>query len=73
MRNMAKKKKIKDMCFCIIPGLIGILIIFFSIVAKFSDNPGLYSNISWVFFWVFLGLVLIAHTIITVINLCKCE
>ena len=70
---MAKKKKIKDMCFCIIPGLVGIVIIFFSILAAFSDDPGIYRNFSWVFFWVFLGLVLISHTIISVVNLCKCE
>jgi len=70
---MAKKKKIKDMCFCIIPALVGILIIFFSILAAFSDDAGIYKNFSWVFFWVFLGLVLISHTAISVINLCKCE
>ena len=70
---MAKKKKIKDMCFCIIPALVGILIIFFSIINAFSDDAGIYKNFSWVFFWVFLGLVLIAHTTISVINLCKCE
>jgi len=70
---MAKKKKIKDMCFCIIPALVGIVIIFFSILAAFSDDAGVYKNSSLVFFWVFLGLVLIAHTTISVINLCKCE
>jgi hypothetical protein len=70
---MAKKKKIKDMCFCVIPALVGILIIFFSIISAFSDDAGIYKNFSWVFFWVFLGLVLIAHTTISVINLCKCE
>lgn len=70
---MAKKKKIKDMCFCIIPGLVGIIVIFFSISAAYSNDAGIYRNFSWVFFWVFLGLVLISHTIISVINLCKCE
>jgi len=70
---MVKKKKIKDMSFCIIPALVGITIIVFSIAGAFSDDPGIYKNFSWVFFWVFLGLVLIAHTTISVINLCKCE
>jgi len=70
---MAKKKKIKDMCFCIIPALVGILIILFSISAAFSNEAGIYKSFEWVFLWVFLGLVLIAHTIISVINLCKCE
>ena len=69
---MAKKKKIKDMCFCIIPGLVGIIIIFFSILAAFSEDAGIYKNFQWVFFWVFLGFVLIAHTTISVVNLCKC-
>jgi len=66
------KKKIKDMCFCIIPALVGVVIILFSITAGFSDELGIYMNPSWVFFWVFLGLVLISHTTISVINLCKC-
>jgi len=70
---MVKKKKIKDMCFCIIPALVGILIIFFSIVNAFSNEAGIYKNFEWVFIWVFLGLVLISHTAISVINLCKCE
>jgi len=70
---MAKKKKIKDMCFCIIPALVGIVIILFSIAAAFSDVEGIYMNFSFVFLWVFLGLVLISHTAISVINLCKCE
>ncbi len=61
------------MCFCIIPALVGIMIIFFSIIFAFSDNAGIFENFSWVFFWVFLGLVLISHTAISVINLCKCE
>ena len=70
---MVKEKKIKDMCFCIIPAIVGIVIILFSIAAVFSDDPGIYKNSGWVFFWVFTGLVLIAHTAISVINLCRCE
>ena len=61
------------MCFCIIPALVGVVIILFSISAAFSDEVGIYMNSSLVLFWVFLGLVLIAHTTISVINLCKCE
>jgi hypothetical protein len=70
---MAKKKKIKDMCFCIIPGLVGVVIIFFSILAAFSEDAGIFKNFSLVFLMVFLGLVLISHAIISVVNLCKCE
>ena len=70
---MVIKKKIKDMGFCIIPGLVGVTIILFSIAAGFSDELGIYMNASWVFFWVFLGIVLISHTAITYYNLCKCE
>ena len=65
------KKKIKDMCFCIIPALVGVFIILFSIAAGFSDELGIYMNSSLVFFWVFLGLVLIAHTTISIIEVCK--
>jgi len=70
---MAKKKKIKDICFCIIPALVGVMIIFFTILTFFSDDAGVFKNFSLVFFWVFLGLVLIAHTTVSVINVCKCE
>jgi len=61
------------MGFCIIPALVGIMIIFFSILAAFSDVEGIYMNFTFVLLWVFLGLVLIAHTTVSVINLCKCE
>jgi len=61
------------MCFFIIPALVGILIILFSISVAFSDEAGIYKSFEWGFFGVFLGLVLIAHTIISIINLCKYE
>ena len=70
---MVIEKKIKDMCFCIIPGLVGLTIILFSITAGFSDELGIYMNASWVFFWVFLGIVLISYNAITYYNLCKYE
>lgn len=60
------------MGFCIVPALAGVLIIIFSITNAFSEDAGIYSNLSLVLFWVFIGLVLIAHTTISVINLCKC-
>jgi len=61
------------MGFCIIPSLVGIVIIFFSILAAFSEDAGVYQNANLVFLMVFLGLVLISHTIISVNKLCKCE
>lgn len=70
---MARKKKIKELCFCLIPAIVGILMIVFSIATAFSENGGIYKEASWVFFWVFLGLVLIAHTIMSVIVVCKRE
>ena len=70
---MANKNKIKDICFCIIPALVGLTIIIFSLAAVFSDDPGVYKNSGWVFFWIFLGIVLISHTTISVINYCKCD
>ena len=54
------------MGFCMIPALVGIVIIFFSISASFSTVVGIYMEPLWVFLWVFLGMVLISHTIVTV-------
>jgi hypothetical protein len=54
------------MGFCILPALVGVVIIFFSISASFSTVVGIYMEPSWVFLWVFLGMVLISHTIVTV-------
>ena len=54
------------MGFCMIPALVGVVIIFFSISASFSTVVGIYMEPSWVFLWVFLGMVLISHTIVTV-------
>lgn len=65
------KLKFKDVCFCFIPAMIGILIIFFTIVNAFNDNGGIYKEPSWIFFWIFLGLALISHTIISINSLCK--
>jgi len=70
---MVIKKKIKELGFCILPGLVGATIILFSIAAGFSDELGIYMNASWVFFWAFLGMVLISHTAISYNNLCKCK
>ena len=61
------------MGFCILPALVGVVIIFFSILASFSTVAGIYMAPSWVFLWVFLGLVLISHTIITVSRRRICE
>jgi len=68
-----KKEKIKDMGFCIMPALVGVVIILFSISASFSTVAGIYMEPSWVFLWVFLGLVLISHTIVTVSRRRNCE
>jgi len=67
------KKKIKDLCFCLIPAMVGIVVIVFSIINVFLENGGIYKELSWVFFWAFLGLVLIAHTTISIIEVCKRE
>jgi hypothetical protein len=61
------------MGFCIIPALVGVVIIFFSISASFSTVVGIYMAPSWVFLWVFLGLVLISHTIVLVSMRRRCE
>ena len=70
---MVKKEKIKDMGFFILPAFVGVVIIFFSISASFSTVPGIYMGPAWVFLWVFLGLVLISHTIVLVSMRPKCE
>ena len=49
---MVKKEKIKDMGFCILPALIGVFIIFFSILASFSTVIGVHMEPSWGFFMV---------------------
>lgn len=54
------------MGFCIIPALVGVVIIFFSISASFSTVAGIYMAPSWVFLWVFLGMTLISHTVVLV-------
>ena len=54
------------MGFCMIPALVGVVIIFLSILASFSTVVGIYMEPSWVFLWAFLGMVLISHTIVTV-------
>jgi len=55
------------------PALVGVVIIFFSISALFSTVAGIYMKPSWVFLWVFLGMVLISHTIVTISRRCRCE
>ncbi len=61
------------MGFCMIPALVGIVIIFLSILASFSVVVGVHMELSWVFLWVFLGLALISHTIVTVSRRRRCE
>jgi len=61
------------MGFCIMPALVGVVIILFSISASFSTVAGIYMNSSWVFLWVFLGMVLISHTIVTISRRRRCE
>lgn len=67
-------KKIKDICFCIIPAIIGILVIAFNLAIIFNKDTGmLYKNYNWAFFWTFIGLVLISHTIVSIVEVCKRE
>ena len=61
------------MGFCMIPALVGVVIIFFSISASHSSVVGVYMKPLQIFLWVFLGLVLISHTIVTVSRRRKCE
>ena len=67
------KLKVKDVCFCFIPAMVGILMIFFTVLGAFNENAGLAKDLSWIFFWVFLGLVLISHTIVSIYTVCKKE
>jgi len=64
------KLKVKDACFCFIPAMVGILMIFI-VLATFNDNSGIYNEIGWIFFWIFLGLVLIAYSLVSFYTLCK--
>jgi len=62
------------MCFCIIPALVGILLIFISTLNYFgSKNSGCEISSSLLFFYVFLGLALIAHSIVSIVEVCKRE
>ena len=62
------------MLFCVIPATVGLLYIFFNLLVVFNEESGMfYHNFNWAFLSVFLGLVLISHSIISVANLCKCE
>lgn len=47
--------------------------IFFTVLGAFNDDVGLAKELSWIFFWTFLGLVLIAHTIVSIYMVCKKE
>jgi len=65
-------KKLKNICFCIIPAIIGILIITFNLAIAFNKDAGmLYKNYNWAFFWIFIGLALISHTIVSIVEVCK--
>ena len=68
-----KVKDATDTFFCFIPAMVGILMIFFTICIAFNENAGIYNEASWVFFWVFLGLVLIFHDIASFFTVCKKE
>jgi len=71
---MVRKKKVKKLCFCLMPALVGVLIILFNILIVFNEESGiLYHNFAWAFLWVFLGISLISHTIISYIEVCKRE
>jgi len=61
------------MGFCILPALVGVVIIFFSILASFSTVVVVHMEPTWVFLWLFLGMVLISHTIVTVSRRRRCE
>jgi hypothetical protein len=65
--------KVKDICFYVIPAMVGILIIIFTAINAFSETACTYKEVGWIFFWTFLGLVLIAHTIISILTLCRKE
>jgi hypothetical protein len=61
------KSNIRNTCLALIPALVGIILIFFTILNAFNENAGIYKQLSWIFFWVFLGLVLVSHSIISFI------
>jgi hypothetical protein len=42
--------KVKDVCFCFIPAMVGVLMIFFTILGAFNDNAGLAKELLWIFF-----------------------
>ena len=67
------KLKVKDVCFCVIPALVGVLMIFFTILGAYNENAGLNKELSWIFLWTFLSLVLISYTIVSYYSLCKKE
>ena len=70
---MARERKIKEMCFCLMPGIVGIIMIIYSIAHLITESNGINNELSWTFLWIFLALVLISHTIISVIAVCKRE
>lgn len=71
---MNKKKKIMNLCFCMIPAIVAILIIILNLAIIFNEESGiLYKNYNWAVFWIFMGLALISHTIISIVELCKRE
>ena len=72
---MKLKVKDADAFFCFIPAMVGILMILFTIGIAFKENADIYNEASLVFFWVFLGLVLISHNLLSFysVNSCKKE
>lgn len=65
-------KKIKNLCFCLIPATIGILIIVFNLAIVFNKGTGmLYQNYNWAFFWVFVGFASISYSLVSILEVCK--
>jgi hypothetical protein len=63
----------KDLCFCFIPAMVGVLMIFFTVLGAFNNNASLAKELLWIFLWLFLSLVLISYTVISYLSLCKKE
>jgi hypothetical protein len=55
------KLKVKDVYFCFIPAMVGILKIFFTVINALSETASIYREVDWIFFLTFFGLVFIAN------------
>ena len=65
-------KKLKNMCFCMFPAAVGVLIILFNLLIVFNKDTGiLYKNFNLAFLWLIIGLALISYSIISIYDVCK--